>query len=50
MEQLGLCTTTIEPVLDSLGATNTEAQVPRVHAPQQEESLHITTKEKPAQQ
>ena len=40
-KQLSLCTTTIEPVLQSLGATTTELQLlkpecPRVHVPQQE--------------
>ena len=36
MEQLSLCATTIEPVLESPGIATTEAQHPRAHALQQE--------------
>ena len=39
LEQLSLCATTTEPVLQSLGATLTEARALRAHAPQQEKPL-----------
>ena len=34
--QLSLCTTTVEPALQASGTAMTEAQMPRVQAPQQE--------------